>query len=161
MKGMSEDKGWIKYVLDYTRSWYSRMRSNCRLISREKPGRKFVPGKKYFSWRIILEQILHLCMSGEKFYHRRFGKKFSPRPSPQKSNGLLLTGFTTSPLASPRAVFARLSSIRFPHHLHYLWAWNWLDLRVASPGWMFCYLSATDVMIMINCKLWRVSSLAG
>ena len=81
MKGMSEDKGWIKYVLDYTRSWYSRMRSNCRLISREKPGRKFVPGKKYFSWRIILEQILHLCMSGEKFYHRRFGKKFSPKPN--------------------------------------------------------------------------------
>ena len=37
MKGMSEDEGWIKYVLDYTRSWYSRMRSKRRLISREKP----------------------------------------------------------------------------------------------------------------------------
>ena len=31
------DWGWIKYVLDFTRSWYSRMRSKRRLISREKP----------------------------------------------------------------------------------------------------------------------------
>ena len=40
--------------------------------------------------------------------------------APHPPNGLLLRGFTTSSLASPHAVFARLFSIRFPHHLHSL-----------------------------------------
>ena len=53
-------------------------------------------GKKYFSWLIMLENILHRCMSGKKFYHQRFRKtKFLPKPnyrypSPppnRKSNG--------------------------------------------------------------------------
>ena len=32
--------------------------------------------KKYLSWCIMLEKILHRCMSGKKFFSKGLGKKF-------------------------------------------------------------------------------------
>ena len=66
----------------------------CRLISREKnycqeiPGEKNTTLKKYLSRRIKLENILHRCMTGKRFYHQRFGrKKFLPAPQPLQMVG--------------------------------------------------------------------------
>ena len=54
------------------------------------------------------KKILHLCMSGKKFYHQRFGKQIITQsksliapfpPNPQKSNGRLLRTFLSARLA--------------------------------------------------------------
>ena len=57
------------------------------------PKKKSYTAKIYLSWSIMLEKILHRCMSGKKFYLKRFRKKKiltqikSPIPLLKKSNG--------------------------------------------------------------------------
>ena len=112
-------------------------------------------------------------MFGEKFYHRRFKKKIltktkslMPPTSLQKLNGVPLTGFTTSSVPSPHAVFARLFSIRFPHYLDYLRAWNWLEGQVQGGcivtcllhmlwSWYFVELWETDNKLLFHFWLVR------
>ena len=54
------------------------------LISMEKNSCKEIPGKiilhwkKYLSWHIMLEKILHYCMSEKKFSPEVWGKIFLP-----------------------------------------------------------------------------------
>ena len=62
---------------------YFRKKISCTLISREKIlvrkylAKKILHWKKYLSWHIMLEKILHYCMSGKKMFHQRFEEKYS------------------------------------------------------------------------------------
>ena len=48
------------------------------MFCKEMPGEKYsCTEKKYLSWRITLEKMLHRCMSGENSITRGFGEKNS------------------------------------------------------------------------------------
>ena len=70
----------------------SEKKISCTLISREKIlarkylAKKILHWKKYLSWHIMLEKILHYCMSGKKCFTRGLRKNILTPNQIRKGN---------------------------------------------------------------------------